>query len=188
MSEASRRELLLGAGAFALGAALYTKPAHATLVRGLSLPALVAQSERILVLEPLDSVSRYAEIGGRKCIVTDTQTRVHDSWSNGAETELVLRTLGGRLDGMGELVHGQPVLELGVYGVTFLKLSRDRKVWWTIGMAQGHFPLSATDESALLRVSRGLPHMLNVEGSAVKRLVGRRVGEARSLVQSARAE
>jgi hypothetical protein len=184
MLETTRRGFMLGT--LAAGTVLYAGPARATLVRGLSLPVLVAQSERIVVLEPLAAVCKYDVIGGRRSIVTDTRVRVHESWSTTAEGELVLRTLGGRLDGVGELVHGQPVLELGVRAVAFLKLGRDRREWWTTGMAQGHFPLTDASQASRLLASRGLPDIVNVEMSAVQRLVGRKLGEARELVRRSR--
>jgi len=188
MDETTRRGFLLGAASFAasVGATLYARPASATLVRGLPLPVLVQRSERILVVEPLEAVCKYAEIGGRRSIVTDTRVRVHETWAEGDESELVLRTLGGRLDGVAELVHGQPELTLGVHGVAFLKLGRDQQVWWTVGMAQGHFPLSGSSQTSRLLANRNLPSILNLETSAVRRLVGRQLSEARELVQRLR--
>jgi hypothetical protein len=184
MLETTRRGFLLGAVSAA--GACYAGPARATLVRGLSLPVLVQRSERILVLEPLASACRYADIGGRRSIVTDTRVGVHESWTGASEGELVLRTLGGRLEGVGELVHGQPVLELGTRAVGFLKLGHDGREWWMTGMAQGHFPLTDASESSRLMASRGLPDIVNVEMSAVQRLVGRRLDEARELVRRVR--
>jgi hypothetical protein len=185
MLETTRRGFLLGT--MSAGVVLHTAPARATLVRGLSLPVLVGRSQRIVVLEPLDAVCRYADIGGRKSLVTDTQVGVHQSWSGAADRELVLRTLGGRLDGVAELVHGQPVLELGAPALAFLQLGRDGRKWWTTGMAQGHFPLTDASETSQLKADRGLPDMVNVETSAVKQLVGRTLGEARELVRRVRA-
>jgi hypothetical protein len=186
MLQATRRGFL-GLG-LTLAIDLANRAAHATLVRGLPLSALVQRSERIALIEPLDAVCLYAQIGGRRSIVTDTHVRIHEHWAlaQGAhETELTLRTLGGRLDGVGELVHGQPVLEAGVRGLVFLKLGRDGKAWWTTGMAQGHFPLSGGEETSLLLPSPGLPSIAALEASAVKLLVGRQVREARELTRKA---
>jgi hypothetical protein len=184
MNEATRRGFLLGVAS--VGATLYAGPARATLVRGLPLLVLVQRSERILVVEPLEAVCGYAEIGGRRSIITDTRLRVHEAWTEAAESELLLRTLGGRMDGVAELVHGQPELELGVRGVAFLKLGRDQQAWWTVGMAQGHFPLSGASQASRLLANRNLPSILNLETSAVRRLVGRQLSEARDLVQKLR--
>lgn len=182
MPQRSRRAFLLGT--LALGSSLRAKPASATLLRGLPLPVLVQRSQRVVVLEPLESTCLYTEIGGRRGIVTDTRVALHETWRGSVNgLELTLRTLGGRLDGVGELVHGQPLLELGVRGVAFLQLGRRGDVWWTTGMAQGHYPLSdATDEARLLP-NRQLPTLLDLESSAVKQLVGRRQVEARALVR-----
>ena len=185
MLETTRRAFLCGAAA--AGAALYVPEAHATLLRGLSLQQLVQRSDRSLVLEPFEATAHYALIGGRRSIVTDTRVGVHEAWTTGApESELTLRTLGGRLAGVAELVHGQPVLELGVRAVAFLKRSRDGQTWWTQGMAQGHFPLTGQSETSLLLANRGLPSILHIETSAVRQLVGRQLSDARELVRQAR--
>jgi hypothetical protein len=184
MLETTRRAFLRGAAASA--AALYVPEAHATLMRGLSLQALVSRSERIAVLEPFETSTRYAIIGGRKSLVTDTRVGVHADWGDAAESELTLRTLGGRLDGVAELVHGQPVLELGVRAVAFLKRGRHEQAYWAIGMAQGHFPLTDNSEASRLLANRGLPRLLHVETSAVRRLVGRQLNEAHELVRRVR--
>ena len=184
MPETTRRAFLCGAAA--AGAALYVPEARATLLRGLSLQQLVQRSDRSLVLEPFEATARYASIGGRRSIVTDTRVGVHEAWTGASESELTLRTLGGRLEGVAELVHGQPVLELGVRAVAFLKRSHDGQTWWTQGMAQGHFPLTGRSETSLLLANRGLPSILNLETSAVRQLVGRQLGQARELVRQAR--
>ena len=184
MFETSRRQILLGGAAIV--AVFATRPAHATLVRGVSLPVLVQRSQRIVILEALDAVCHYSEIGGRRSLVTDTRARIHQAWGEPTEGELTVRTLGGRLDGVGELVEGQPRFELGMPALTFLKLGRDGQAWWTTAMAQGHFPLSGAEETSRLSQSRGLPTLLDFESSAVRRLVGRQVSEARELVRQAR--
>jgi hypothetical protein len=189
MIELTRRGFVLGAASAAT--AFYTAPAQATLMRGLPLPILVGRSERIVVLEPLETRCQYAEIGGRKSLVTDTRVRIHESWTPVSgperESELVLRTLGGRLDGVAELVHGQPELELFMRGLAFLKRGRERSVWWAVGMAQGHFPLTGPSDAARLLANRNLPTIVNLETSAVRRLVGTRLSEARALVRQVSA-
>jgi hypothetical protein len=184
MLETTRRGALLGLAS--AGAALYTAPAQATLVRGLSLAELAQRSQHIGVLEPLDASCRYVSIGGRKSLVTDTRVRVHEVWTGAVESELLLRTLGGRKDGVGELVHGQPELRLGTRAVGFLKLGRDGQAWWMTGMAQGHFPLTDASQAARLLASPNLPDIVELERSAVKQLVGQKLDEAHELVRRAR--
>jgi hypothetical protein len=184
MLETTRRGALLGLAS--AGALFWANRAEATLVRGLSLTALTRKSQHIGVLEPLDASCLYVSIGGRKSLVTDTRVRVHELWTGPADDELLLRTLGGRKDGVGELVHGQPELRLGTRAVGFLKLGRDGQVWWMAGMAQGHFPLTDASQAARLLASPSLPDIVELESSAVKRLVGRQLGEARELVRRAR--
>ncbi|HYQ14579.1 MAG TPA: hypothetical protein VEQ58_02440 [Polyangiaceae bacterium] len=170
------------------GALLTASSAHATLLRGLTLRALVARSQRIVVVEPLDAVCRHEVIGGRRSIVTDTRVLAHEYWAEGSELELTVRTLGGRLDGVGELVDGQPRLELRQRSVAFLTLGRNGQQWWTTGMAQGNFPLTGDGEASLLQASRELPSIVDLEHSAVQRLVGQKLSVARELVHQARAK
>lgn len=188
MREITRRGLLLGSAS--LGLASYARPARATLLRGLPLPALVQRSHRIAVLEPFAARCAWAEIGGRRSLVTDTRVRVHEAWIETGDnaTEFVVRTLGGQLDGVGELVHGQPELELGVRGLGFLQRGRQAGVWWAVGMAQGHFPLEGSSDAARLLANKQLSTLLNLEASAVRRLVGRQLREARELVRAARPQ
>jgi hypothetical protein len=179
----SRRGFLLGAAASVTTA--WTVPGAATLMRALPLSLLVRRSEHVLVIEPVEAVCRHVTSGGRRSIVTDTRVLVHDSWQQATEPELMLRTLENIVDGVGELVHGQPLLLLGERGVAFLKRGRDA-AWWTTGMAQGHYPLSGAGERARLLQNRGMPELLRGAGSAVERLVGRELSDARELVRQAR--
>jgi hypothetical protein len=159
-------------------------PAHATLVRGLTLPELVRLSDHVLLLTALDRESHYTEVGGRRMMVTDTRARVEGLVAKSAPgtTELLLRTLGGRVGAVAELVHGQAELALGAPCLAFL-VRGEGVEHWTAGLAQGHYPLSAaSDAEALLRASPRLPTIARWRESAVKNLVGQRLSVARRLV------
>jgi len=186
-SPSSRRAFLtlLGCGT-AASALVRSKPALATLVRGLTLPEMVAQSARIVVVEPLDSHSHWQSIGGRRLIVTDTSVRVLDSLraDSAAEAQLVLRTLGGRIGDRSELVLGQPDFGTTGQGLAFLTRADDG-VFWATGMAQGHFALS---KEQVLSASRFLPTIMKWEHSAVKALHGQKLATARGLVAGAAAK
>jgi len=90
--------------------------------RAMSLPALVQGSRRILVITPAFAESHFEELGRRRRIVTDTRVRVEEAVAKGegADRELLVRTLGGSIDKLGELVHGQARLVLGQACVAFL--------------------------------------------------------------------
>lgn len=178
MSSISRRALITSFGLGA-GAGLLPRLAHATLVRGVTLAELVGRSQHVLLGTPLDAECQVMRIGGRRMLVTETRLRVEGvlALSAPSGTELVVRTLGGRLDGEGELVHGQAELDLAVRCAAFLQRGPDG-VCWVTGMAQGHYPLEGAEGSFTLRPSPHLPTILEWERSAVKRLSGMRLADA----------
>jgi hypothetical protein len=182
-----KRRLLLRALGIAALAPLVPGVARATLVRGLTLKQLSLRATAIVALRALDSSSHYEDIAGRRLIVTDTRVRIEDVLAKGAprDRELLVRTLGGRVGGMRELVLGQPALSLARSDVAFLQLGSDGAHWFT-GMAQGHYPLVDTEQGELaLGVSPQVPEIRDLEGSAVRALAGRKLGVARGLIQSA---
>jgi len=99
-----------------------------------------------------------------------------------AQDELLVRTLGGRVGELGELVHGEAMLTLGERSVLFVMPTRD--ALGVTAMAQGHYPLRRDNAGAeRLRRSPEAAELLHEEGSAVKRLTGLQIAEARSLVR-----
>lgn len=183
MGQVTRRGLLIGMGS-GLFVATWGAPASATIVRALSLPALVQGSRRVVVMTALSSHSHYEELGRRRRIVTDTRVRIEESIAkaDGVERELMVRTLGGAVGDVGELVHGQPQLLRGEPCVGFLLQGPDG-LHYVNGMAQGHYPLSAASVRTL-KSSPELPKILDFDSSAVKTLVGRDLGDARQLIHS----
>lgn len=161
-----------------------TTPASATVMRSLSLPALVQGSRRIVVVSALASESHYEELGRKRRIVTDTRVRVEDvlAKGDGMESEVIVRTLGGKIGRLGERVDGQARLALGEACVTFLLQGPDG-LHYVNGMAQGHYPLQSGSIRRLMK-SPDLPAIVNFDGSAVKALVGSELGEATSRIRS----
>lgn len=180
------RRSFVGGYAATLGALLLeTHEAQATLVRGLTLPMLVARSQHVLVLRPLESFCHFIALGGRRSLVTDTRVAVEEHVAKAvpAQSELLVRTLGGRLGGMGELVHGQAELAAGGISLAFLTPGPDGAQWVT-GMAQGHYPVRGFGSAqARLSASGNLPSIVAWETSAVKLLAGKRLADARSEVK-----
>ena len=176
MGLVSRRGFLLSIGSGVAVSAVGAS-ASATVVRSLSLPALVQGSRRIVVVTALGSSSHYEELGRRRRIVTDTRVRVDEgiAKSDGLDSELMVRTLGGSIAGVGELVHGQAQLLLGEPCVAFLLQGPDG-LHYVNGMAQGHYPLRGAERR--LTRSADLPQILDFDSSAVKALVGRELGNA----------
>jgi len=159
-------------------------------MRGLSLRALCAQSQHIVLVRALAAQCVSLPIGGRPMIVTETKLQVDDLLSKAAPSgaEVVVRTLGGVLDGVGELVHGQAELSLGVPCLAFLKRADDGALW-VAGMAQGHYPLVSLGRSELeLRASPRLPALRDFEHSAVRSLVGQTLVRARASIARENAQ
>jgi hypothetical protein len=165
-----------------LTASAFAQQASATIMRSLSLPALVQGSRRIVVVTALASESHYEELGRRRRIVTDTRVRVEEgiAKSDGMDRELLVRTLGGKVGDVGELVHGQAQLTLGQPCVAFLLQAPDGLHYFN-GMAQGHYPLRESVRQ-LLR-SPDLPELVDYESSAVKALVGSELTRASELIR-----
>ena len=161
-----------------------SRPARASLARALPVAELVGRSRHVLVAEPLDAYSVWEEIGSRKHIVTYTRVRALEllAGADPKQDELLVRTLGGRVGELGELVHGEAMLTLGERGVLFVMPTRD--ALGVTAMAQGHYPLRRDNAGAeRLRRSPEAAELLHEEGSAVKRLTGLQLAEARSLVR-----
>jgi hypothetical protein len=146
MGSVSRRGFLLSIGSGVAVSAVGAS-ASATVVRSLSLPALVQGSRRIVVVTALGSTSHYEELGRRRRIVTDTRVRVDEgiAKTDDLDSELMVRTLGGSVAGVGELVHGQAQLVLGEPCVMFLLQGPDG-LHYVNGMAA----LGAAEQQAFL--------------------------------------
>ena len=97
-----------GVGAL-VGTAAWEQSADASLVRGLTLAELVAASAHAVVGTALDTHSNWAELGGRRLIVTDTRVRIEETLARQAplESEVIVRVLGGIVGKLGERVDGQ---------------------------------------------------------------------------------
>jgi hypothetical protein len=180
----SRRQVLRGVGV-GVAAVAWPGVAGATLARALSLPELVGYSQYALVGTATDAYSRWETVGKSRRIVTYVRVEVTQPIDGRPtpDSSVMLRTLGGRVGDLGQLVHGEARFELDSPSVVFLNQDGDGVLGVT-AMAQGHYPLRAPDgETAMrLRASPNMPSLMGMDGSAVQRLVHRTVFEAEGLV------
>ena len=183
MGQVSRRGLLVGVAAGAV-ASTWGNTAAATIVRALTLPALVQRSRRIVVVTALDAESHFEDLGRRRRIVTDTRVRVEEKLAKGEgiEQELMVRTLGGSVGDLGERVHGQAQLLLGEPCVCFLLQAPDG-LHYVNGMAQGHYPLRGAATRRLVQ-SPDLAEIVDMSSSAVKQLVGVSLSDASDRIRT----
>lgn len=179
-----RRQFVCLFGAALAGLATHSRPAAASIARALSLRELAKASERCLVGTALAADSRFEHVGGRRRIVTYTRLRV-DELVRGPDdgSELWVRTLGGKVGDVGQVVHGEAMLLLGQPALLFLAALGDGVLAPT-AMAQGHYPIVA-DKAGERRILAS-PRLAELLGEgAAKELVGRRASEARELVRKA---
>lgn len=161
---------------------------RATTARAVSLQDLVRRSTCIARTTPLESFARSEEVGGTRHIVTYTRVALDDLIDGTASaSELWVRTLGGRLADVGEIVHGEAELTMRQPNVVFLQRDADG-IEQVTAMAQGHYSLSDAGSAPRLLPSRNMPHLLGgmPADSAVAQLSGARFSEARSLILGAR--
>jgi hypothetical protein len=154
------------------------------MARAVTLPELVGLSQFALVGMATDASSRWETVGQTRRIVTYVQVEVTQPIDGRPppQTSVLVRTLGGRVGDIGQLVHGEARFELGAPAVVFIGPDSDGVLGIT-AMAQGHYPLGADPGDAVrLRASPHVPALIRVDGSAVQRLVRRTVVEAETLV------
>lgn len=163
------------------------KPAAASLAFAVGLEELVSRSQRVVLGEPLDVESRWETIGKRRHIVTYTRVRALELLGGAPlhEEELMVRTLGGRVGDLAELVHGEAVLTLGLRSVLFTMPARGALA--VTAMAQGHYPLTR-DKGGTERLERSpaAVELLEQPAAAVQRLPGLDLDQARQLLRQVR--
>ena len=154
------------------------------MMRSVPLPVLVRGSSRIVIVTALDAESHIEELGRRRRVVTDTRVRVEESVAKAEtkESELIVRTLGGSVGSLGEIVHGQARLVLGEPCLSFL-LQGPEGLHYVNGMAQGHYPVRG-GALRTLAASPDLPEIVNFSESAVKELVGQRMSSAATRIRA----
>lgn len=118
----------------ALGLALsFASPAEATVAVQLSRAELVAQSDLVVRATVLGVTSRWNE--DQSQIISLTTLRVSETVKGeNVEAQLVLRQLGGEVDGLVSRIAGNPVFTPGQEAVFFLR--RGPGVVYLTGLAQ----------------------------------------------------
>ncbi len=183
----TRRQLLSGLGAAAWS--LQAGVARATTARALDLPELLRLSGAVSVATPIEARSRWEHVGGQRRIVTYVRLQLEQAWLGESEAQPLVRTLGGQVGDIGQIVHGEAPLALGQRALLFLTpLTRELRS--VAGMAQGHYPLLERPRSPpLLTRSPGLATLVDVDAAAaVVRLSGLQLEDASRLVVEAARE
>jgi hypothetical protein len=131
-----------------------TVSAGATVARALSLTQLARLSDAAAVGTPVSRSSAWEQIAGHKRLVTYTRFKVSRRVFGlaGSDDDLVVRTLGGRIGDLGQVVHGEAHLPKGKLALLFLRRLQGAHYRVT-GMAQGHIPVGV--DNGVLRVIPG---------------------------------
>lgn len=137
--------------------------ASGSVVRALSLPQLVEQSDAVVVASVESAASSW--LGGR--IVTDSVVVVGDGLDGAsANARLVVRTLGGEVDGIGQRVFGEPQLRAGERYLLFLEAypgasaGSSTALFRPVGMSQGALPVIEGPDGANVAPNPDLPELV----------------------------
>jgi hypothetical protein len=165
----------------------FASAARATTARAVTLAELVQRSTRIARVTALDSFARSEEIGGARHIVTYSRLRIDDSLHGpSGDSETLVRTLGGQVGDLGEIVHGEAELALNQTSLVFL-MPDSNGVELVTAMAQGHYPV-AIDRAGVprLQLSRNMPRLVGPATPAFALLADKPFAEARALILGVR--
>jgi hypothetical protein len=160
---------------------------RATTARAVSLGDLAMRSTRIARVLPLEGSARFEDVGNMRHIVTYTRLRIDDPiYGDTGETEILVRTLGGHVGDLGEIVHGEAQLVPNEASVIFLQTNAEG-IEQVTEMAQGHYPLVSDTQGTLrLHASRNMPHLIGNPQGAALQLSGLELTQARELIRGAR--
>jgi hypothetical protein len=141
-----RRGLLIGLGA-SCATTWLPRPASASVALPLSLTELVQTSTYALVAIARDASSNWEDDGHGKRIVTYTRLEAQQPLDgrSSPNSDVYVRTLGGEVGDIGQIVQGEAEIQRNVPAVFFLRDSL-AGVFAVTGMAQGHYALRADRE------------------------------------------
>lgn len=179
------RRSFLAAGVVLSACGLMARRVAASVARALSLSELVGQSQHALIGTPVDAFAQWETIGQRSRIVTYTSLRVLQpiDGRQPESDELIVRTLGGQVDDIGQVVPGEAVLARGEPAVTFLTKVNEG-LFAVTGLAQGHYRLLPDSQGTRRLKASGSVELVGMDDTAaVRRLNARTPAEAEALVR-----
>lgn len=182
----TRRRSLVGlsASALTMGLPIATQAGAAVPV---PLPELIANSRMALVATPREAVSNWEGAGSSRRIVTYSRLEVHQPMHghHPDSSQLYVRTLGGRVGDIGQVVHGEAELTLNQASVFFLH-DIESELFRVTAMAQGHYPLLRDGEGVdrLTTSPKLADFVVQDPHCAVVKLRGKTVSAAERLLAS----
>lgn len=166
---------------------LYEGQALGAVAKALTLPDLLKKSTSTLVIKAVAQRSSWVTMAGSQRIVTDTEARVEElvAGVDPSATQIMLRTLGGRVGNIGQIVEGEAELSVGETSLSFVT-QFEPAIYAVTAMAQGHYPVVNQAGARMLVTNRVLPALLKRSGSAVERLAGKKLTDALAMVRAER--
>jgi hypothetical protein len=136
--------VFLAASAATVASAAVTHDAHASVAVAMSVEDLARTSDVVARVTPIDRSSKWEE--GR--IMTFTRVRLDEVVAGSAtpRREIVVRTRGGVVDGIGQSVSGEAQLEPGTSSFVFLSIDRAHATAMVSGRAQGQLVVARVAE------------------------------------------
>lgn len=182
-----RRDWLFGLGA-SCATFFGARPADAGAAIPISLPELVHRSQHAVVATAREGSATWEHTPTGKRIVTYSRIEVQQPLDGRSpeDSHLFVRTLGGTVGDVGQLVHGEAELIRNEPAVFFLHPSLQGTYGLT-AMAQGHFRLTP-DERGVHRLNPSPKigdFVSRSPESAVARLRGKTVADCERLVMEA---
>jgi hypothetical protein len=179
-----RRSLITGLGA-SCAMAMFARPARAGVMLPLTLTELVQRSVFAMVGVTRESTSEWESDSQGKRIVTYTRLETEQvlDGRSAPSGDLFLRTLGGDVGEIGQLVQAEAELERDKPAVFFLRDSVPG-TYGVTGMAQGHYRLRA-DRGGIYRLLPGgnLAGLVKATpDAAITRLRDRTVADCEQLI------
>jgi hypothetical protein len=178
----TRRSFLGGVVAAAASGALFSRSAEATVMRSASLGDLLGVSAHVVLGSSVDSFAQWEPVGQRQCIVTYSAFRIEEllHGSTPSSSEVTIRTLGGQTGGLGQIFYGEAVVALQERAAVFL-YAHGPGLFSVTEMTQGYYPVKP-DEKGVARLRASLfDGVIDKPDSAMHRLHGRTLPEARDL-------
>lgn len=181
----TRRSFLCGAAAATASHLLLPGSAFASMALAVSLGELVHTSEHAAIGISVDAFSRWEMVAKKNRIVTYSVVDIERPLDGRAvgKGPVLVRTLGGVVAGIGQVVHGEAVIALGERTALFLR-SVTPDFFSVRAMAQGAYPVQP-DAKGVHRLHAAFD-ALELRGArdaaAVYRLDGKSLDDAEAMV------
>lgn len=144
--------IVVGAGASVVAGALAPTDAHASVSIAVAYDALVKDADAVGIATPVETRSVWED--GR--IYTYTRVKIDQGVAGELATgsEGWVRTMGGVVGKIGQMVDGEPVFTTGKPTLVFLRKFKQATTWEVSARAQGQYPIVSDDTAKVRKVTR----------------------------------